>query len=116
MSDVVEVPEQGPGRLIGPIPPGSRLLHIGIPKSGTTSLQYAASANRAELFSRGVRYPGSRDQPPAGRLFADGSPVGLEGMGASTPSPKVWQTLLDEVEADPERRSLHQPRVRLRIR
>ena len=40
------------------LPPRTRLFHIGIPKSGTTSLQVAAAAKRSELLRQGVLYPG----------------------------------------------------------
>ena len=105
MSEVAEASEPAAGRLIDPIPPGSRLLHIGIPKSGTTSLQYAASANRADLLSRGVRYPGSEINHRLAVSSLMGRPLGWKGMGASTPSPRIWQALLDEIESDPERRA-----------
>lgn len=92
-------------RLIDPIPPGSRLLHIGIPKTGTTSLQYAAAANRAELLRQGVRYPGHEINHRLAVSSLMGRQLGWKGMGASTPSPRVWTSLLAEVEADPGRRS-----------
>src|SRR5690625_4335566 len=41
------------------LPPGTRALYIGPPKSGTTALQAAASAARDELYTHGVVYPGS---------------------------------------------------------
>ena len=44
---------------IAPLPAGSRLLHIGIPKTGTTALQYAASQLRPQLLEHGVLYPGT---------------------------------------------------------
>ncbi len=92
-------------RSIEPIPPGSRLLHIGIPKSGTTSLQYAAAANRAELLTRGVRYPGHEINHRLAVSSLMARPLGWKGMGASTPAPRVWQSLQAEVESDPERRA-----------
>lgn len=42
------------------VPPRARLLHVGPPKTGTTSLQRAASAARAALLRQGVLYPGTR--------------------------------------------------------
>ena len=38
------------------LPDGSRLLHIGLPKTGTTALQASFHAARAELDKRGVSY------------------------------------------------------------
>lgn len=40
------------------LPPGTRLLHIGPHKTGTTALQVALSKARANLESQGVRYLG----------------------------------------------------------
>ncbi|WP_062519120.1 sulfotransferase [Demequina silvatica] len=38
--------------------PGATLLHIGLPKTGTTAVQAAASQLRTELLAQGVCYPG----------------------------------------------------------
>jgi hypothetical protein len=38
--------------------PGSHLLHIGLPKTGTTAVQNAAAGLRGELLAQGVCYPG----------------------------------------------------------
>ena len=80
-------------------------MHIGIPKTGTTSLQYAAAANRAELLGQGVRYPGHEINHRLAVSSLMGRSLGWKGMGASTPPPRVWSSLLAEVEADPERRT-----------
>lgn len=39
---------------IGSLPDGARLLHIGMPKTGTTALQHSLWAARAELEARGA--------------------------------------------------------------
>lgn len=43
-----------------PIPEGGRLIHIGPPKTGTTSLQAAFHLVRDDLLKQGVRYIGER--------------------------------------------------------
>ena len=39
-----------------PLPIGSRILHIGPPKTGTTALQAAFHLNRPAIESQGVHY------------------------------------------------------------
>lgn len=43
---------------VGALPRGTTLLHIGAPKTGTTSLQQSAAASRGRLREGGVMYPG----------------------------------------------------------
>ncbi|WP_062524252.1 hypothetical protein [Demequina rhizosphaerae] len=40
------------------LPPGATLLHIGLPKTGTTAVQAAAARLRGDLLAQGVCYPG----------------------------------------------------------
>ncbi len=87
------------------LPPDARLLHIGLPKTGTTALQNAAAERRSELLRQGVRYPGSY---PNHRVAVSGLMQrrwGWAGPESSTPSIQPWRDLLAEIEADPGRRS-----------
>lgn len=87
------------------LPPAARLLHIGLPKTGTTALQYAAAERRAELLRQGVRYPGDSVNH---RIAVSGlmrRRWGWAGAESTTPSIKPWRQLLAEIEADPDRRS-----------
>lgn len=90
---------------VAPLPPRARLLHIGIPKTGTTALQQAAAAQREVLLSHGVRYPGQRGnhREPVAALMQ--RHLGWR-RGGSTPGRREWQALLAEIEADPDRRIL----------
>src|SRR5699024_7178771 len=54
---VIDMPETRTGDSLL-LPERARLLHIGPMKTGTTSLQSAASKLRARLLAHGVRYPG----------------------------------------------------------
>ena len=79
------------------LPEGTRLLHIGPAKTGTTTLQSAFHGNRAALAEHGVHYAGSGTQPRAaagavalGRRIA-GHRAGLE----------AWPRLVQEI-ADAE--------------
>ncbi|SDS15090.1 hypothetical protein [Microlunatus soli] len=98
--ELVEGLGPGTGRngapLVGALPPGSRLLHIGLPKTGTTVVQRGAALNRDTLAAHGVCYPGSgfnhRDQTAA--LMQ--RPLGWRGRGAKLHARPVWDALMRE--------------------
>lgn len=92
MSDALELPER------------TRLFHIGIPKSGTTSLQAAARASRDALRKNGVLYPGFDLNHRMAVLGFMGRRWGTPGEPA--PPPEHWDELMDEVEAESRRRVL----------
>ncbi|WP_253869744.1 hypothetical protein [Promicromonospora umidemergens] len=46
---------------IGALPRGTTVLHIGAPKTGTTSLQQSAAGARTRLREGGVLYPGQQE-------------------------------------------------------
>jgi hypothetical protein len=85
------------------LPAGTRLLHIGPPKTGTTAVQAAFDAGRATLLEQGVRYAGrARHSATAVRAvlgrpsyFGDGEP----------PPMRTWAPVLREI------RSAREPRV-----
>lgn len=89
--------EPDPGAGIGRLPSGARLLHIGLPKTGTTSLQRGAALNRETLLDNAVCYPGRafnhRDQTAA--LME--RPLGWRGRGAKLHSRRTWDALMREV-------------------
>lgn len=77
------------------LPPRSRLLHVGLMKTGTTALQMAASHRRDELLQHGVRYPGTHYNH---RREA-------QALLRRTPSAQrdqrdYWDRLMTEVNAD----------------
>ena len=87
-------------RLVDPLPPRARLLHIGLAKTGTTTVQRAAARNRAQLLEHGVRYPGHsvnhRHQVAA--LMRHNT--GWAGPGRVIPRAELWTRLMDEIRAD----------------
>ncbi len=93
---------------IDPLPEGSRLFHIGPPKTGTTGLQSVAAQLRPELLAHGVRYPGrTRNHRLAVAAFL-GRPTGwteADGRQPGAPAMRHWYELLGELEADRQRRS-----------
>jgi hypothetical protein len=82
------------------LPQRARLLHVGLMKTGTTSLQNAASVLRPELLAQGVRYPGEG-------LNHRGPLLALMGRGwgwGTSPDPAAWAGLEAEIDAERERR------------
>lgn len=90
---------------VGPLPEGTRLLHIGIPKTGTTNLQRSAAFRRDQLLEQGVCYPGtSLNHREAVSALMDRS-LGWKNS-QSTPGYKMWQRIEDEIKSSPASRAL----------
>lgn len=93
---------------VQPVPPRSRLFHIGPYKTGTSAVQSVASRQRAALLSHGVRYPGrGRNHRAEVNAFSGrgGGWTGPDGSPVSSPPPmKLWRNLKREIDADQERR------------
>lgn len=83
------------------LPPRSRLLHVGMMKTGTTALQSTASRRRAELARLGVLYPGVHynHRREAQALLR-------RRPGAARTRRDSWDGLLAEVDDAGERRVL----------
>ena len=75
---------------------GSRLLHIGPHKTGSTAIQGALHLARERLAAEGVVYPGQGRQPLWPILAVTGQPALLGG-----PRPKIsyWDNLVRDVRA-----------------
>lgn len=89
---------------IAALPERTRLFHVGIPKSGTTALQMAAAAGRDELLRQGVLYPGLGISQRSAVLSFMGRRWGWDDEGV--PERHHWDRLMEEIEAEPERRVL----------
>jgi hypothetical protein len=75
------------------LPAGSRLLHIGPQKTGTTSIQVAMAEARAAMAAHGAYYPtGDHRRRQAGWA------LGLPGGPRDTPI-RHWEDLVTEVRA-----------------
>ena len=89
------------------LPPGSRLLHIGLPKTGTTTLQRGAAVNRTELLEHGVCYPGRGFNHRDAVAALMQRPLGWRDNGATLHGMQKWRQLIDEVrQFDSARRSV----------
>lgn len=85
------------------LPEGTRLVHIGPHKTGTTSVQAAMFAARAAMSSQGVRYAGRTRHPASAVLAAIGR--GQPGPGGGPPPPiGLWKDLVRDVTGARESR------------
>lgn len=86
------------------LPPGARVLHIGLMKTGTTALQHAAAAHRTELAEHGVRYPGEGVNHLYPVCALMGRRLGWSASGAVAPDRRWWRDLTEEIaDADEDR-------------
>lgn len=77
-----------------PLPVGSRLLHIGPHKTGTTALQAAFHESRDSLESQGVHYAGERGHSMVAAMAAAGRQT-LPTL--SSAAVDEWNALVEEV-------------------
>ena len=87
------------------LPTGTRLIHIGPSKTGTTSLQAAMWAGREAMLAQGVRYAGnSRHSGYAARAVVGlRSPYSDEG---APPAIRHWEELVRDIRLANEPRLL----------
>lgn len=85
------------------LPEGTRLVHIGPPKTGTTTLQGAFHGARATISAQGVHYAGPTRQPMGAVLAVMGDPA--PGTG-SVPSIRKWKRLVGEIGRAGDKRVL----------
>ncbi|MFJ8104631.1 hypothetical protein [Streptomyces sp. NPDC096132] len=79
-----------------PLPAGTRLLHIGPHKTGTTSIQGALFGAKEKMPEYGVEFPAASRHPMQAVLAA----CSRGGMiGDTTPTERHWQQLLEQVDA-----------------
>ncbi|HEY6569742.1 MAG TPA: hypothetical protein VIZ22_05600 [Candidatus Limnocylindrales bacterium] len=85
------------------LPEGTRLLHIGPPKTGTTSLQSALYAARPALSRAGVHHAGRARNPAAAAQAVTGRTSMY--LGGVVPPMSRWERLVKDV------RRAEEPRV-----
>jgi hypothetical protein len=86
------------------VPEGTVLLHIGPPKTGTSSLQAAFHQNRPATLAQGVRYAGSARHSGSAVLAVTGRPSFVRDSGP--PGMRKWETLVRHARNGPEPRVL----------
>jgi hypothetical protein len=79
-----------------PLPVGTRLLHIGPHKTGTTAIQGALFAAKDRLPEHGVVFPAHSRHPMEAALAACARPAMI---GDTAPTEKHWTRLLEQVGA-----------------
>ncbi|MDF3143079.1 MULTISPECIES: hypothetical protein [unclassified Streptomyces] len=94
---------QADGSVITPLPTGTRLLHIGPHKTGTTSIQGALFAAKDEMARHGVEWPAATRHPMEAVLAACAR-TGM--MGDTPPTERHWERLLEQVRATGRRTSV----------
>jgi hypothetical protein len=84
------------------LPEGTRLVHIGPSKTGTTAIQASFHASREALLAQGVRYVGSSRSPWKAALAVSSSrPL---AVSRAAPAAEEWRQLVDEVRHTEEPR------------
>jgi len=81
------------------------LLHVGMPKSGTTAIQHAAASRRPTLLDHGVRYPGTAHNHSKASYAVGRRGRGWGNAGGET-SMASWEHLVRETREETERRVL----------
>ncbi|MEU6590972.1 hypothetical protein ABZ923_17425 [Streptomyces sp. NPDC046881] len=88
--------DRAPTSAVEPLPAGTRLLHIGPHKTGTTAVQGALFAARERLPAYGVAFPAHTRHPMEAALAACARPP---MMGDTRPTGRHWTRLLEQVRA-----------------
>ena len=85
------------------VPTGTRVLHVGAQKTGTTAIQASLVAARDGLPAQGVRVIGRERQPDHAVLAVLGRPT---ATGAPPPSPSLWDQLVGRFGTAAEPRTI----------
>ncbi|WP_155057654.1 hypothetical protein [Streptomyces blattellae] len=88
---------------IAPLPAGTRLLHIGPHKTGTTSIQGALFAAKDAMPEHGVVFPAPTRHPMEAVLAVCARP-GM--LGNAKPTERHWERLVEQVTASGRRTSV----------
>jgi hypothetical protein len=107
--DAVTATLPAAGASVEPFPVGSRIIHIGPPKTGTSALQDACHAASASMLEQGVRYAGIQLRPAMPARAVTGLPT-IAGR-PQVPSIRWWTQLLEEMQEAREPRVLYSSEV-----
>jgi hypothetical protein len=78
------------------LPEGTRLLHIGPHKTGTTALQNAFHVHREAIAAQGVHYAGPNSQPRMAAHAASRRRATQDG--ARSPALRRWEALVRDID------------------
>jgi hypothetical protein len=85
--------------MTSPKPTNQILLHIGVPKTGTTALQAALASSRKELTKQNVLYPSQwRNAHHRAAWAVTEKTWGWKGRGGTTTPIKHWNALVRETK------------------
>jgi hypothetical protein len=84
------------------LPEGTRLVHIGPPKTGTTTVQAALYSARPAMLVQGVRHAGRNRNAARPAQAVSGKPSSF--MGGSVPPIREWHGLVREIRRAREAR------------
>jgi len=93
-------PDVDPQHLTSAFPDGSKVLHIGPPKTGTSSLQGGLHVSRDRLSAHGVSYAGQTRHARAAATYAA---LGRRPEDVGPGAPAAWQRLSSEVRGSSAR-------------
>ncbi len=79
--------------------PGSVVVHIGMPKTGTTAIQHIASRRRDQLLAHGVCYPGDR----INHRVAANALMARSTVTQPPPSMDHWTAIREEMDDHPDK-------------
>jgi hypothetical protein len=89
-----------------PLPEGSRILHIGPSKTGTTALQWAFWSVKAELARQGLDYAGDRRHTSLPSRAVTGTRA-FDNDDKSPPSMRWWAWMMAELRKSKATRVLY---------
>ncbi|HZZ95891.1 MAG TPA: hypothetical protein VFE19_02665 [Jatrophihabitantaceae bacterium] len=81
------------------LPPDAILVHIGMHKTGTTTMQSLFGAKRSELGQFGITYPGKVDSHHTAANSLVGRPIARSASGPVPPDIRRWQRVVHEARA-----------------
>ena len=87
---------------VAPLPDGTRLVHIGPYKTGTTAIQAAFHLARAAASRQGVQYAGYGRQPMTAVMAGIGKPSPWSAK-RKPPNQAVWRQLVGEIRGSAAR-------------
>ena len=87
------------------------VFHVGMGKTGTSSLQATLARNRSTLAQQGIAYPELENEPSHRYLMTVAKPYEKRGRAFDSMSPQDWSAASDKMVAALLRAAATKPRV-----